>query len=210
MRIGGLLKQSLTDYPGFIAAMIFTRGCNLRCWYCHNPQLVLDHESNEISEESVLEFLTARVGWLEGVVISGGEPTLHPDLPRLIGQIKRLGYRVKLDTNGTNPDMVDRLLAGSLIDYVAMDIKTILVDEELSRLCGVHASGMADLMRKTISVILSSGVDRQFRTTWIDGYHGQEFTDAIASIIGKDEPLIINRLNCSNPILRDFINQLEK
>ena len=120
--IGGLQKCSLIDYPEKLAAIIFTQGCNFKCPYCHNPELNAA-QGNPFDKRMILEFLKTRVGKLDGVVITGGEPTLHKNLPDFIAKIKGLGFCVKLDTNGTNPEMLKRLLDEKLIDYVAMDIK---------------------------------------------------------------------------------------
>lgn len=124
MRIGGLQKVTLLDYPGKVACTVFLPGCNLRCPYCHNPSLVLPgQETENISPESLLAFLNTRRGKLDGVCVTGGEPTLHRDLPELLGQIRDLCFSVKLDTNGTNPEMLASLLQTGVLDYVAMDIK---------------------------------------------------------------------------------------
>ena len=124
MKIGGIQKLSTVDYPGYIAASIFTIGCNMRCGYCHNPELVLpERYADTIPVEDIMQFLQSRRGLLDAVVISGGEPTMHADLPEFIEGIKRMGFRVKLDTNGMNPDMVRELIDNKLIDFVAMDIK---------------------------------------------------------------------------------------
>ena len=125
MRIGGLQKVTLLDYPGKVACTVFLSGCNLRCPYCHNPGLVLPEQSegSEIPEAEVLSFLERRKGKLDGVCITGGEPTLQPELPEFLEKLRRLGYAVKLDTNGTNPAMLKALLHERVLDYVAMDIK---------------------------------------------------------------------------------------
>lgn len=122
--IGGIQKFSAVDFPGHTAATIFTLGCNMRCGYCHNPELVLPERFvARIPEADILAFLKRRVGLLEAVVITGGEPTMHEDLPEFIRQLKQLGFLVKLDTNGTNPDMLEYLTSNSLLDFIAMDIK---------------------------------------------------------------------------------------
>ena len=132
MIIGGLEKLTLLDYPDHLAAIIFTSGCNFRCRYCYNPMLVLPDKKggdknkkdlNSIGNEDLFLFLKERFGKLEGVVITGGEPTLHHDLPDFIKKIKDLGYLVKLDTNGTNPEMLATLIKNKLVDYISMDIK---------------------------------------------------------------------------------------
>lgn len=163
MKIGGLQKHSLIDYPGKISCVLFLAGCNFDCPYCHNPQLTGEPAGRPeaITVEDVLAFLVQRRGWLEGVVVSGGEPTLHPDLPNLCRRIKNLGYPVKLDTNGSRPEVLRALLAAGLVDYLAMDIKT-----EPER----YAKGIARPCDRTallasLQLIMDSGVAYEFRTT---------------------------------------------
>ena len=123
MKIGGFMKQSFVDFPATIAAVIFTSGCNLNCWYCHNRQLI-DGTQEDYTLEEILEFLESRKGFIDGVVISGGEPTLQPDLLDVILNLKARGFKVKLDTNGTNPQVLRQVLPH--LDYVAMDVKNSL------------------------------------------------------------------------------------
>ncbi|HZJ73928.1 MAG TPA: anaerobic ribonucleoside-triphosphate reductase activating protein, partial [Perlabentimonas sp.] len=129
MRIGGFVKQSFIDWEGKITSVIFTKGCNFRCGFCHNPSLVLPkliEQTPDIEVAAITEHLRKRKQWLDGVVITGGEPTLHNDLSTFIKTIKELGYPVKLDTNGSNPTLLKKLIADNSVDYVAMDIKTTL------------------------------------------------------------------------------------
>lgn len=162
MNIGGVQKLSLVDYPGKTAAAIFTIGCNMRCGYCHNPELVLPEQYAEsIPEEDVLTFLASRVGKLEGVVISGGEPTVHADLPDFIARVKDLGFAVKLDSNGTHPDMLRQLYADHLIDYVSMDIKGTLASYQAIAAYPIDMGAIIE----SIETIKNSGVDYEFRTT---------------------------------------------
>ena len=155
MLIGGLQKTSLLDFPDKISAIVFTAGCNFRCGYCHNPELI-----NSIAPVTeVFEFLKNRVGKLEGVVITGGEPCLQKDLPEFIKQVKSLGFAVKLDTNGSYPEMLAKVLPD--LDYVAMDIKAPL--EKYSAVA--NWNGDVENIRKSIDMIMNSGVDYEFRTT---------------------------------------------
>ncbi|MFR7708434.1 MAG: anaerobic ribonucleoside-triphosphate reductase activating protein [Alistipes inops] len=120
IRIGGLVKQSLVDWDGVLSAVVFTKGCNFRCGYCHNPALVvpaLMRERPDVAESEVFDYLARRRGWLDGVVVTGGEPTLHAGLPAFLERVKALGYRVKLDTNGTNPEMLRQLIASGAVDF---------------------------------------------------------------------------------------------
>lgn len=165
MNIGGLQKQSFIDYPGKISCVLFLSGCNFRCPYCHNPQLTGDPAClpGRISCADVFDFLRERREMLEGVVVSGGEPTLNPDLPELCRRIKALGYSVKLDTNGSRPQMLARLISGGLVDYLAMDVKT---EPALYAGCRVNPDDSTAILA-SLGLIMASGVDYEFRTTCV-------------------------------------------
>lgn len=163
MRIGGFQKISLIDYPGKVAAVVFTQGCNFRCRFCHNLPLVIPSCFGELlSEEEIINFLKARVDKLQGVVVTGGEPTLQSDLPLFLEKIKAMGYLVKLDTNGSRPEMLRRLIDQKLVDFVAMDIKGPI--RRYSEITGVVVN--TDYIKKSVSIILESGINYQFRTTF--------------------------------------------
>ncbi|MGA2477919.1 MAG: anaerobic ribonucleoside-triphosphate reductase activating protein [Spirochaetia bacterium] len=165
MVIGGLQKFSLVDFPGMIAAIVFSRGCGFRCPYCHNPELVDPKKYAEaIPQGAVMDFLAARKGQLQGVVVTGGEPTLHADLPDFLTAIRGLGFATKLDTNGSNPDMLFGILERGLVDYVAMDIKAPLAS--YGRL--VAAPVRTQDIKRSISLIIESGVTHEFRTTYLE------------------------------------------
>jgi pyruvate formate lyase activating enzyme len=170
MTIGGLQKLTLIDYPGHIAATVFTVGCNFRCPFCHNPELVhttwnMEHGTKAV--EDFFDFLRERIGKIEGVCITGGEPTIQPDIIEFVRKIKDLGYKVKLDTNGARPDVLRRLYAENLLDFVAMDIKNDLENY------GKTSKSKVDVERIKLSVdlICNSGVDYEFRTTVVPGLH---------------------------------------
>ncbi len=168
MIIGGLQKTTLIDYPGKIAATIFLAGCNFRCPWCYSSELVLPEKIEKqpkLTEEEFFNFLNGRKGLLDGVVICGGEPTLNNDLPEFIKKIKEMGFLVKLDTNGSNPEMLEKLINGKLIDYVAMDIKSV----ELS---------------KSIDILKRGKVDFEFRTTVVPTIHTKENIIEMAKLIG--------------------------
>jgi len=165
LRIGGLQKHSFVDYPGKVSCVVFLAGCNFDCPYCHNPQLTGDpiRRPDVFAAEDVFVFLDQRRGFLDGVVISGGEPTLHPDLPDFCARVKRLGYSVKLDTNGSRPQMLTRLIREGLVDYVAMDIKT---DPERYEGCIAGRCDSSALLA-SMHVIMASALDYEFRTTCV-------------------------------------------
>jgi len=178
MNIHGFITLTLLDYPEHLAASIFLGGCNLRCPFCQNGNLVLSPENEpSISEEEVLAFLKKRSGILEGVCISGGEPTLYRELPDFISKIKALGYLVKLDTNGTNPEMLRFLYENHLLDYIAMDIKT--QPEQYVKVSGLQpdAAGTQKLLQNinlSKEYIMSCGIDYEFRTTVVRELHDEE------------------------------------
>jgi pyruvate formate lyase activating enzyme len=162
MVVGGLQKTSLIDYPGKISCVLFLSGCNFHCPYCHNPQLV-NGSVEGIEQADVLSYLKKRKDLLDGVVVSGGEPTIHKDLPVLLDQIKILGYPVKLDTNGTRPQMVRRLIENGLVDYIAMDIKS---DPRNYPGC-ITTDHDPEAILSSIDVIRKSGLVYEFRTTCV-------------------------------------------
>jgi pyruvate formate lyase activating enzyme len=187
MKIGGFVKQSLIDYPGKIAAVVFTSGCNFRCGYCHNPQLVLPEmisKSTFIKEKEVFDFIEKRLGWLDGIVVTGGEPTIHADLPEFLQKIKQRGLLVKLDTNGSNPEMIRLLLHENLIDYIAMDIKTLLKEESYSEIIGIKSSLVFDKIIESVALLKESKVEVEFRTTLIPDIQSLEDIDSIKCAVG--------------------------
>ncbi len=171
MRLGGLQRFSLCDYPGKIAAVVFTQGCNFRCPFCHNGSLLSSRNpGQEIPEKDILSFLQKRTGTLEGVVITGGEPTLQPDLTSFCRAVRKMGFLVKLDTNGSRPEILQQLLADNLLDFIAMDIKA--TPDRYHVLAGVPVDIAAVI--KSITVIARADIPALFRTTWVAGLHRQE------------------------------------
>jgi len=184
MRIGGLIKTSLVDYPGKVACSIFTIGCNFRCGYCHNPELVdPDRYIVPIPEELVFEFLEKRKDNLDGVAISGGEPTLQPDLVDFIKHVKKLGLLVKLDSNGSNPDILEDLINQKLLDFIAMDVKGPI--EKYTSIMGWPAG---EKCKKSMELILKSGIKHEFRTTIVKGYLEVEDFEEVGKLVqGADQ-----------------------
>ena len=160
MKIAGFVKNSFVDYPNKISAVIFTYGCNFNCWYCHNKH-ILKSDVKLLNQQEIFDFLNKRKGLIDAVVISGGEPTLQNDLDIFITKIKKMGYLVKLDTNGSNPNLLQDLIDKKLIDYIAMDIKNDF--ENYSYTCGVKVN--IENIKKSIDILLSSKIDYEFRTT---------------------------------------------
>lgn len=172
MQICGLNKTTLLDYPGRVAATIFLGGCNFRCPFCHNASLVMEPDSQpQLSLEEVLSFLKKRAGLLDGVCVTGGEPTLAPDLPDFLRKVKELGLLVKLDTNGYRPDVTKALINEGLVDHIAMDIKSSLSGYPL-------AAGRPDLpgepVMESISLLMAGTIEYEFRTTVVGGLHTEK------------------------------------
>jgi pyruvate formate lyase activating enzyme len=177
MKYAGWMKQSLVDYPGEIATVLFTRGCNMRCPYCHNADLLIRTRENQKNDHDlaiILEFLKERHGFIDAVVISGGEPTLHPELISDIEQIKALGFKVKLDTNGTNPEMLAQLLERNLLDYVAMDVKHELEYRQYQQAAGKLSSEAFFHIKGSINLLRNADIDVEFRTTVVPVLHQPE------------------------------------
>jgi len=216
MKIGGLQKTSLLDYPDKISAIIWTVGCNLRCPFCYNTQLV-NGDIEPIPEEEILRFLEKRVGKLEAVVITGGEPLLQEDLPDFIVKIKQLGYLVKIDTNGTLPDKLKSLLREKLVDYVSMDIKAPKHKYEL--LTGKPVD--TTRIDTSISIIKELAIDYEFKTTIIPTLLNKEDILEIASWIKgakryyiqqfkNDTPLISMKLRDLKPYPRGYLEEIRE
>jgi len=200
MKIGGLQRVSLIDYPGKIGAIIFTQGCNFRCPYCQNPELVdPDQYGPIIPEENVLSFLDNRQGKLEAVTVTGGEPTLQPDLEKFLEEFKKRGYLTKLDTNGSKPDILEKVIRKRLVDYLAMDIKGPL--KKYQQIASVEAD--TSKIKRSIKLIMASGIKYEFRTTVVRSQLGLQDLVSVARLIKQArlyvlQPFIpIKTLSCT-------------
>ena len=179
MEFVGIDKFSLLDYEDKVSCVLFCKPCNFRCPFCHNGTTVLEAETF-IPFEDILDYLKSRKGLIDAVVVSGGEPTLMPDLKEKIIKLKELGFLVKLDTNGTNPEIVRDLIDSNLLDYIAMDIKNS--EEKYALTSGVRNINMNNI-KKSINLIMNSGVDYEFRTTLVDEFHKEVDMEGIAKLI---------------------------
>lgn len=199
MNIQGFAKTSLLDYPGHIAADVFTAGCNFRCPFCHNSDLVLA-PSVEYSEEEVLDTLRKRKGILEGVCITGGEPTLQPDLLDFMGKIREFGYKIKLDTNGYRPDVLRAVLNEGLADYVAMDIKNSLPKYPLTAgITNFHTENILE----SIELLKECSIDYEFRTTVVRELHTEEDLIEVAHMLEGCKQYFLQSFKDSGNILTD-------
>jgi len=226
MFIGGLDKFSLIDYPEHLAAIVFTQGCNFRCHFCYNPMLVVPFSKREdndrlqdnaaygvvrenghslIPEDDLFNFLKLRVGKLDGVVISGGEPTLHHDLPEFIKKIKALGYNVKLDSNGTNPEMLQKLIDENLIDYIGMDIKG--PEDNSEKVVGVEVD--LNKIKESIKIVIGSSVRYEFRTTIVPGLHNNDDISTMGEMIRGAGKWYLQEFKASTALVdKDYEGQI--
>ena len=181
MVIAGFQKSTLLDYPGKVSALIFTYGCNLRCEYCHNPELVIlpCKKSSIVKDQEVLDFLKSRKKLLDALTITGGEPTIQKDLIPFIKKVKRLGYLVKLDTNGTNSKIVEKILDLNIVDYWAMDVK---YEKELYKQ-NLKDDIKYNEIKRSIKLIMGRANDYEFRTTYVKGIHTLESAKGIGELI---------------------------
>ncbi len=202
MQIGGFQKTSLIDYPGKICAIVFTIGCNFRCPFCHNSELVLKKKIRKLhifDENKILKFLEKRKNLLDAVEITGGEPTLQQDLEAFMKKLRKIGYLIKLDTNGSNPQKIKDLVEGGLVDYIAMDIKNSLEPAKYSKTIGVEMKSMNNI-KKSIETIINSGMKYEFRTTVVPGLHTKEDIKNICLSIKNAKKYVIQNFSPSNPI----------
>ena len=186
MKIAGLQPVSLCDYPGRVAAVVFTQGCNFCCGFCHNGGLVPPEPQagRLIPQGQVLDWLAKRAAFLDGLVVSGGEPTLQPDLTGFIEQVRGLGLLVKLDTNGSRPEVLRGLIEGRCVDFVAMDVKAPF--ERYGQVAGVEVSVAA--IRASIALIASSGIEHEFRTTVVPALLADRDIEAIRRALPPASP----------------------
>ena len=208
MDFAGIQKISLVDYDQKISCTLFTAGCNFRCPFCHNSDLVIYAKNiHYIPFSEIIDYLNKRKGLLDAVVITGGEPTLMPDLKEKIIEIRKLGYKIKLDTNGTNPDILKNLVEGGLIDYVAMDIKNSL--SNYFKTVGLENFNQSNII-ESINFLLSGAVDYEFRTTLVNEFHSEEDIELIGKLIQGAKRYylqrFINNENCINHDLHE-VNQ---
>jgi pyruvate formate lyase activating enzyme len=210
VRIGGLNSFSLSDFPGHVAAVVFTQGCNFRCPYCHNGSLIPMDPPTGLSGrqtgvliplEEVFRFLDMRQGQLNGLVVSGGEPTLQPDISRFFHRVRSMGYQIKLDTNGSRPEVLVELLLEDLVDFIAMDIKAPFALYD--RLTGVCAP--KERLEESIALIAQSGIDHEFRTTVVEPLLSEDDLQVIQEMVPQGSRYRLQEFrpeNALDPVLR--------
>ena len=192
MKIAGYEKLSLQDFPNQISCIIFTQGCNIRCPFCQNSTLIPMDSNNLVSEKEIFNYLNLRKNIISGVTISGGEPTLQSDLESFIDKVKKMGLKIKLDTNGLNPKLLEKLIDSKKIDYVAMDIKNSL--NKYSLTSGVVKINMQNILN-SIELLKKGKVDYEFRTTIINEFHTLQDIFEIIKLIGNSKYYLQNFKN---------------
>lgn len=221
MKIAGYEKLSLQDFPNHISCIIFTQGCNMRCPFCQNSTLIPQNSNNLINEEEILSYLKTRKNILNGLTISGGEPTLQSDLEEFIDKVKELGLKIKLDTNGLNTTILKNLIKKNKVDYVAMDIKNNI--NKYGQTSGVSNIIIQNILN-SIELLKNSKIEHEFRTTIISEYHTLQDILEIIKLIGSSKYYLQNfknseyvldknltsfteeKLNLWNKILKDYPN----
>ncbi len=204
MKIGAIQKTSLIEFPGIISCIVFTQGCNFRCPYCHNPELVLPEKfGNLIREEDFFDFLKRRKRYLEGVCITGGEPSIQPDIIEFVEEIKKMDFKVKFDTNGSKPEIVEKFLKNKLIDYISMDVKGPF--EKYDIISGVKVE--IEKIKETINLIKNSEIDYEFRTTVVKSQILIEDFEKIGEILKGAKKYYLQKFIPSKLINQDFFKE---
>lgn len=202
----GLDKMSLLDYEDRVSCVLFCKPCNFRCPFCHNGDLVLSADST-IPWVDIVSYLSKRGGLLDAVVFSGGEPTLMPDLKEKIEEVKKMGYEIKLDTNGTNPEVVKELLDNNLLDYVAMDIKN---EPSLYGLtCGNDAVNL-EKIKETIVLLISSNIEYEFRTTLVKEFHESTDFDKLGKMVEGAKKLYLQKFVERDGCIKHGLNEIKE
>lgn len=196
MIIGGLLPFSTIDFPGDVSSVIFTQGCNLRCPYCHNPELIPLKTETEISSLEIIKTLEGRKNLVDAVVISGGEPTLQKDLLEFLIRLKTSSFKVKLDTNASNPEMVSSIVFNDAVDFISVDVKTS--PKKYSQMVGTYFD--FTWIKKTIEILEKASLKFELRTTAVPGIVGKEDIEEIGKEIGGDRAFVIQQFNPSKTL----------
>lgn len=197
MKIGGLQKLTLLDYPGKVACTVFTVGCNFRCPFCHNGGMVLGVECENVAENDLLDFLRKRQKVLEGMCLTGGEPLIQPDIEDFLHKVKQLGYSIKLDTNGSNPHKLQHLVEQHLVDYVAMDVKNS--EDQYAKTAGANVDLAA--IRQSVEFLKTNPCDYEFRTTVTGNYHTEKSIDEMGKWLLGAKRLYLQKFVASEHLL---------
>lgn len=207
VKICGLMKMTLLDFPGKVACTVFLGGCNLRCPFCHNAELAFDGCGDEISEEEFFKFLEKRKGMLDGVCVSGGEPLLNDGIISFLKKIKEKGYAVKLDTNGCFPEKLEAVISAKVCDYVAMDVKNSL--GEYAKTVGVEDFD-TNRIEKSIEILKTGGIDHEFRTTVVKGLHTEESIEKLSLLLKGEKKYFLQAFVKSDRVPDDTLEEYTK
>ena len=207
MNIQGLQKMTLLDFPGRVACTVFLSGCDFRCPFCHNGELLDGTAETLMTDRELLAFLEKRKGLLDGVAFTGGEPTLRPDLPALMAEIRAMGFAVKLDTNGNHPDALRRILGEGLVDYVAMDVKNS--PERYGETIGIPGFDVSNI-EKSLTLLKMSGVDYELRTTVVKEFHDEDSFRAIGPWIAGAKRYFLQCFTDRDTVPRQGLHAPEK
>lgn len=203
MRLAALHKTTLIDFPGHVSAMVFTQGCNFTCPYCHNPQTQVTSQDETLHTKDVLEFLASRRACTQGLVISGGEPCLHKELPDFCRQVKALGFAIKLDTNGSRPAMLQQLLEEQLVDYVAMDIKASPWDYPKD----IAPSPLGLNLLQSLALLEESQINHEYRITCVSPFISKDNILSILENLKKHVPVFLQQAKTETVLCPDFFVQ---
>lgn len=207
MRIKGIQKTTLIDFPDLVACTVFTPGCNFHCGFCYNESIVNDDKSiPDVPEEEFFKFLEKRKKVLDGVVVSGGEPTLQKDLPEFLEKIKKMKFKTKLDTNGSNPEMIKELVKKGLVDYFAMDIKAPLEDYE--KVCNAKVD--VKKIQESIELIKNSGIDYEFRSTVLPALHSIQDFEKIGELLKGSKKFVMQQFASVESVLDKKFQKAER
>ncbi len=202
MKISGIKKSSLIDWPGKIVITLFTGGCNFRCGWCHNPELVFDNVSNEVTIEYLKDYFEEHKSWIDGICITGGEPLIQKDIMEFLMEFKKKNILIKLDTNGYNPLKLREIIRQNLIDYIAVDIKS--ASEKYSEATGIKID--VSLIKESIEIIMKSHIDYEFRTTVVPGLLDEEDIVKIGQDIAGAKMYVLQNFRAGNTLDKKFSN----
>lgn len=198
MNISGFTKLTLIDYPEKVACIVFTQGCNFNCGFCHNSGLIKCNMDSLIKETEIFDYLEKRKNIIDGVVISGGEPTIQKDLINFMKKVKEKGFLIKLDTNGSNPDVLKEIIDNNLVDYIAMDVKNVF--EEYNPIVNLKQLNI-DNVKESIELIKNSKVNHEFRTTIIKNYHSIDKITRISEYLGKEQKYYLQNFEDNDNVI---------
>jgi len=206
MIIKGFQRTSLVDFPGNIVSTVFLSGCNFRCPFCHNPELALDSpDLKALPERKVLAEIEAHKRFIDGVCVSGGEPTVHSGLPDFLAKIKALGLKVKLDTNGSNPEMLRTVIAERLVDFISMDVKSS--PARYAEATGADVDVL--VVGESVKIIMASGIDYEFRTTVVPGFFDENVLEGICNMISGARGYVLQQFSPRDTLVDEGLRSIK-